>query len=351
MVDAKQGTIRNHGRFGESDPMHRESQSDDKPRVEESGQLDAGDAFAFCACGCGRKVFRDKRGRQGKWIIGHHVKRRTREEWGKRYEEALSAVPLCACGCGEKTRLHYGESLDQFIRNKGDRSFYIYKMGHHKRSPEFVRPISEKERQAILGTLLGDSSLLFAHSRSTKPRFMCNHGGTQEEWAKHKAEILSGVGATVSFAKNAGYGSTHVRVTSKGSVALGDIYALTHPGGKKSVSREWLDGIGEIGLAWWICDDGSCHGRGAKLHTEGFSLEENRIIADWMSENYGPAYVAHGGKGHWNITVSADAQRSILPVVESYIPECMQYKLGSYRVCAATKNPRNRVRHYGAGDR
>ncbi|MBK8184852.1 MAG: hypothetical protein IPK63_19000 [Candidatus Competibacteraceae bacterium] len=37
---------------------------------------------------------------------------------------------------------------------------------------------------------------------------------------------------------------------------LADVYDICVKDGEKTLAVKWLDQIGEIGLAWWFCDDG-----------------------------------------------------------------------------------------------
>ena len=317
--------------------MHGESQDMDEIGMEAGRQAEQERSFVYCSCGCGERVYKNKWGRQGKFILGHQVKKRSDSSWKRIYEEFISSLPECACGCGNKVRPRHGDTLGQFIKSRGSLSHYKYLIGHSRRGPGWGSDLSYDQRSAILGTLLGDSSILYPNKSSNAPRLSFNHGQRQEAWARHKAEFLSTLGGRVVVAKNDGYGSIHYRFTSGCSESLAEIHKIVAPDGKKAVTREWLDGVGGIGLAWWICDDGACSGNGATLHTEGFSDTEQEIISGWFRDNYGKASVVSGGRGHKKISISADAQRCILPIVERHVPECMQYKLDSYRRCAKSR--------------
>lgn len=288
---------------------------------------------------------KNKWGRQQTCVPGHQGKfhARTREQWEVVFNQVKASAPLCGCGCGEKSRPKYCETLDQFIHSKGSKAYYKYIQGHDSRSPSWNHDASPFERQAILGTLLGDSSILYPHQGSGAPRIIFNHGGPQLQWAEHKSRLLSSFGCTVKQKANGGYGKYQVCGSTKCVPSFIDIYNLCVIDGKKTVSDAWLDQIGGIGLAWWICDDGSSCGRGLSLHTEGYSFEENEIICKWFTRNYGPASIHKSSRGHHWVYLSADAQRAILPVIEKHVPECMQYKLESSRACSSTTKKRSRL--------
>jgi len=315
--------------------MHSESQSENKSGVGAGSAPEETRPFVYCNCGCGASVYKNNHGYQGKWVLGHQVSKRTDQEWSDKFDEARSKATLCGCGCGEKTQLKKGKTLEQFIESGGAKASCEFKFGHSRRGAQWDYKITQLQRMAILGTLLGDSSISRPHATSNAPRICGNHGGPQEMWAKHKAKILSGLNCKVVEAENKGYGSIHWRYTTGCSESLIEIESIVKPSGnKKEISIEWLNQIGDIGFAWWVCDDGSCSGRGASLHTEGFSDKEQETIASWISEKYGNANVVSGGKGYKKIYLSANAQRALLPIIEHHIPESMQYKLDSYRLCS-----------------
>lgn len=243
----------------------------------------------------------------------------------------MANAPPCGCGCGQRVRLRAG-TLDAFIHTyKGDRSYYRFVQGHDQRSAAWHHDLTPAERQAVLGTLLGDCSIGYPNPDSTAPRLHFNHGGPQRAWAEHKAGVLSALCPVVREAECGGYGTRTVSVHTACLPCLRPVYDLTHRGGRKRITREWLDGIGDIGLAWWVGDDGSAPGNGFLLHTEGYPEEDVRLAADWFRENVGPTSV-YNPRGYFVLAPLAPARRRILELVGAHLPDCMQYKLRSCRL-------------------
>jgi len=325
--------------------MHGKPFIDDQGRMDESEGHNAVKPVVTCKCGCGTILQKNKWGRQQVFVPGHQRKSgaRTRDQWAVVFDEVKAGAPLCGCGCGEKTRPKSCNTLDQFIRHKGSRAYYKYVQGHGSRSLSWHTKIDDTERKAILGTLLGDSSILYPHKTSGAPRVCFNHGGPQAAWAEHKADFLKRLGGKSTRRENKGFGAITIAGATRCIPDLAEIYQLCVKDGKKTVSRKWLEQIGEIGLAWWFCDDGASCGRGFYLHTEGYSLAENKIICQWFRDRYGAASIRTGKRGYFWIYLSANTQRKILPIIEQYIPECMQYKLASSRACAASTTKRIRL--------
>lgn len=291
-----------------------------------------------CVCGCGESAGVNRWGRPLKYISGHKpVAKRTRGEWERVYAELLTNAPLCECGCGERVQLRAG-SLDSFIDvYMGDRSYSRFVYGHDKRPAEWAHELTIEERQAVLGTLLGDCSIGYPNARSGNPRLHFNHGGPQRVWAEHKARVLSALSPVVAVGASAGYGATTVSVHTRCLPCLRPVHELVYRDGRKRLSREWLDAIGEIGLAWWLCDDGSAPGNGLIFHTEGYPEEDVRLAAEWFRDTYGPTSVYCHRERYHVVAPLAPARRAILRAVERHVPDCMQYKLRSCRL-----NPKRR---------
>jgi hypothetical protein len=64
------------------------------------------------------------------------------------------------CGCGEQVSLRY-KNFESFVKNRGYKKYRKFVYGHDKRPSNWNLKLSIDERQAIMGTLLGDSVLSF----------------------------------------------------------------------------------------------------------------------------------------------------------------------------------------------
>jgi hypothetical protein len=236
---------------------------------------------------------------------------------GERHFE-LSGAPLCACGCGEHP-----------IIRRGKYSRYLY--GHDKHPAGWNLKLSANERQEILGTLLGDGSIGFPNKRSTNCRLAWTHGPDQAWWMGYKAQKLSRLGVKVRIAPNAGYGTTSIVGVSARLPCLTDIRSLVYGAHeRKTVCQQWLDEIGERGLAWWYCDDGSYvpRKRYATFHTEGYTLSENELIRDWFIGRFGGAAIDENTKGHFYVRLNVKPTLKIFSAIERFVPPMFSYKIG-----------------------
>lgn len=314
-------------RVGKNHSGNGKPQVCDGDGVDRSQRVDDRQQGRLCACGCGETVRPGRTFRHGHWA-------RTRppiseESKRERYQQFLDNAPLCQCGCNKRVGIKNACSLQSFMRFPVATPIYSrFRRGHGTRAIPFDTVLSPLVRQAILGTLLGDSSIGYPHSRSKAPRVYGNHSFEQREWARHKCTFLKSLGATSRVAINDGHGRLLLSWATKCSRCLVGIHDLVCGGGSKRISREWLDGIGSIGLAWWLCDDGSgaCSTGNFSLHTEGFSEDEHEIIREWFLATYGDITFQHTRRGHTFCRIPATTQDTIWLSVKDYIPKCMQYK-------------------------
>ncbi len=254
-----------------------------------------------CECGCGTPIYKygpDNRVRR--FASGHQF--RGNKFGAKPYH--LSAIleqveplrPFCACGCGEKLE------IPEFLQQKGRGIISIqsswtrhpYKKGHgllEKRTSNYINKlgvIDPEELGLIYGTLLGDGSISYPNKNSRFPRLCWTHGVKQREWMEYKASRLSGLRPKLRIAKNMGFGDTSVCCNTCCHPQLRDVFSIVKPTKeKKLVFLDWLSQVTIEGLAWWYMDDGtlikSRNSFAVHLCTEGYSKEENQIIARWLT--------------------------------------------------------------------
>lgn len=193
------------------------------------------------------------------------------------------------------------------------------------------QPISLVECGLIYGTLLGDSSIGYAHNKCRFPRLYSNHGGKQQAWAEYKASRLPSLQIRTSTAANGGWGKTHIRSRSCNHSGLVPVLQTVKHGGIKIVSASWLDSISDEGMAWWYMDDGSVSFSPSgtpviHFHTEGFSRDESALICDWLDTKYLNAHISHDGREHTFVSLDAKSSRCWLRHYKKYSIPSMDYK-------------------------
>jgi hypothetical protein len=328
--------------------MHGQSSTVHTERLGGGRQVIAVGQDSFpCQCGCGASLGRGSRGKPRRFVLGHQVKRRSIEDWKSRWLSVRDSMPLCECGCGQKVAFTYGQTLDNFILHQGSLSHHRFILGHDKRPAQWSVELTNEERGAVLGTLLGDASIGYPHKGSQNPRLSFNHGGPQEAWARYKAGYLQRLGFHIAQAANRGFGTTTIRCHTRCLPALKEVLYLARPStGPKKITTELLDSLGGVGLAWWICDDGSASGEySMSLHTEGYDRESVECAAGWLDKKFGPVGISKGRTIGWTIRLNRDCRDGMRELVSPHIPECMSYKLRVFNHDRKTPRRKGGVRH------
>lgn len=182
----------------------------------------------------------------------------------------------------------------------------------------------------ILGTLLGDSAILYAHKRSRFPRISGVHGPKQEEWARYKARRLSKLNWRIRIGKNGGYGDISIRTVTSCHPDLCTIHQLVNAGNGKEVNERWLAAITEEGLAWWHMDDGSLvytsNTPCVNLHSQGFDFEGNTMLAEWLRNKWEISCKVRHARGGFYLGLDAPSSRRWIAMLGKYSIPSMAYK-------------------------
>jgi len=279
-----------------------------------------------CKCGCGLYINKyDKRGRNTYFVMGHQNKERAFSDsyWREKTKIVNQNAPVCKCGCGEKVLLS-----ESAVRNyKGIPTF---RAGHNGRKVRAnINPTKEQE-QIILGSILGDGSILYPHPKSKYPRLIINHGLPQKDYALVKAEALKSLGASVSERKNKGFGDTTVSITTSCLMCLVNVRELMYRGGTKIPNYGILNRLTPLGLAIWWMDDGSYKGNSGSLHTEGFSKEGNYMLSDFMLDKWGVSFVPtlDSARTLWYLRLRKSELDKWIKIIQPFVFNCMKFKVG-----------------------
>lgn len=281
--------------------------------------------YKYCECGCGGRIEKyDKRGRERKYILGHQNKvNRSQEYYLNLLNKKNEKAPYCECGCGEKVLLTMSDILNRKYK------YRRFKAGHNGRKVRADINLSDFQKQVILGTLLGDGSLNYPHSRSKYPKLRYTHGINQKQYVEEKAEILKDLKPVVRIVENKGFGKHSVILDTSCISYFKEIYDLLYPKGKV-VTKEYLDLINEVGLAFWFMDDGSYRRNQGRLHTEGFSKAENELIADWFLDKWDIEAIVSldRRKNLYYLRFCKEQFERLVALIYPYVTKSMRYKVG-----------------------
>ncbi|PIT90821.1 MAG: hypothetical protein COU22_00080 [Candidatus Komeilibacteria bacterium CG10_big_fil_rev_8_21_14_0_10_41_13] len=148
-------------------------------------------------------------------------------------------------------------------------------------------PLSDKTKEIILGSLLGDGSLK-KHKGYKNARFSFKHSETQKEYFFWKVNQLKEIAANNSVFRqtnDGGYSKNQkLRFQSRALEALTELYDLTHKVKKFHIRRKWLNQMTPLSLAIWWQDDGSLisNTRKGVFCTDGFTQEQVKSLARYL---------------------------------------------------------------------
>lgn len=149
-------------------------------------------------------------------------------------------------------------------------------------------PLSERVREIIFGSLLGDGSLKI-HKPYRNARFSFRHSVEQKpyfDWKKNQLkEISSQKCYWLQKADLKSYSNRpKLRYQSLASESLSELYNLTHKRGRLKIRRKWLNMLTPMSLAVWWMDDGSIisNGRKGVICTDGFDEDAVKTLAKYL---------------------------------------------------------------------
>src|SRR3989338_7210475 len=152
----------------------------------------------------------------------------------------------------------------------------------------------------IIGSLLGDARLE-CRSKGIRAlytaRFRVHHGEKQKEYVWWKYEILKDL---VSSSPR-------------------EISWIN----KKRNLTEILPIFSDRMLAVWYMDDGSNNHGSVTLNTHSFSLEDQKIIVDFLKEKYQIYSTIVKDRNQWKISIGRKDYNIFLSIVTPFIPKAM----------------------------
>ena len=205
-----------------------------------------------------------------------------------------------------------------------------------------VETYSEEVLPIIYGMLLGDSYIANDRRSNGMLRVVATNGEKQYEYLKYKASIFNNDGKIV----NAGLGtfgsvpSYHWFINTDAQISV-NVRKDWYKENVKKVTKEVCDKLTAASLAFWYMDDGCLSYRNDTktayficLNTQGFSLEENQLLVDTLSNkfnitaNINRDKIAADGHQMYRITIGVKEEcNKFFDLIAPYVCDSMLYKL------------------------
>lgn len=186
---------------------------------------------------------------------------------------------------------------------------------------------NQEQKDFLMGSLMGDASI-----SGNNPQLSFRHGDKQKKYLNFKRKLFCQKKPARPYPSGYNPSSLTWGVSIARTDDLSDIYKLVYPGGKKTITREWLDQVAPIGLAAWYMDDGCLEKQvggcfNAQLHTEGFSEAENKIIKEWLKEKYDLNASVYRSNQYFKIRLDKKSSDKFFQIIAPWFCLNMVYKL------------------------
>ena len=187
--------------------------------------------------------------------------------------------------------------------------------------------LNPDQRQLLLGTLLGDGSLIHQNGRNCS--FRVSHCFAQGSLLQMKADILGPWVAPAGIREELHLGKIQMMFTTYTHPDFTELYHLFYPEGKKIVPKIIPDELRPLGLAVWFMDDGShmTKKRGIRFHVAGFSEEDCWTLISLLSRWDVKAHLGKTSGGYRVLNVYGDESAQFCKLVEPFIVPALRYKL------------------------
>lgn len=181
----------------------------------------------------------------------------------------------------------------------------------------------------IVGTLLGDGTILFPTKDSANARYTCSQGWPQADYAQHKWEVLQEFcNQRVQKTPNGGKGSFLARFHTRCHPVFTRYRHLFYPNGVKRVPENIAELLSPAAVAYWYMDDGSLtNGITPVLHTEGFSSFCLHRLQKAMKERYSVQVSIRPVREYSVLQVPIAERPRFMELVAPHIVPSMTYKL------------------------
>jgi len=193
--------------------------------------------------------------------------------------------------------------------------------------------------EVIIWSLLGDARLecrsLGIRSAKTA-RFRVHHDEKQKEYVFWKYQelqtyITRGPREIAWTNPRCGLHEVSWYFHTRSTRELGMLHDLFYLGGKKVLPQDIFSIWTNRMLAVWYMDDGSNNANGITLNTHSFSLEDQKIIQNFLNEKYHMKPSIVKDRSCWKLAIGKNDKLSFLSIVRPHIVPSMNYKIDNPR--------------------
>jgi hypothetical protein len=198
-----------------------------------------------------------------------------------------------------------------------------------------ARGLTEQQKSALIGTLLGDATLQY--NEGTIPWYKFDQKAANKEYVEALYFLFADVVGTPPINPRIKNGIAHSYWFRTYRWMVLDFYAkqfykIDSLGNRKKIVppliHRWLS---PQALAFWFMDDGSKKNSTYLLHTQGFTRPEIIRLQQALGKNFNIESKIHKDKRPsgplYYLYISTDSGKKFQEIIEPYVLPCMRYKL------------------------
>lgn len=191
---------------------------------------------------------------------------------------------------------------------------------------------TQEQLEILAGTLLGDSSLqYYPNHRWKSPKFKCDHGGSQEEYANLLRDKLKSLGSSVKkyirVDKRTNKEYITYCISTPSNPYFFNMYNQLYSTGKKEICSDFLKNFTIKSLAYLYMDDGYADQNTTYICTDNFSDESKRTLIEHIEKKFSLHFsVVNHGK-YYRLRLSQYDFPMFKELIEPYMIESLKYKL------------------------
>lgn len=198
-----------------------------------------------------------------------------------------------------------------------------------------LKKLNNRQRQLVLGTLLGDGGL-YLWKRNTNARLKIQHSGKDMRYIKFKRHIF-GDFVTGKINKDTHKNKKVNKIyyscyfITKTHPEFTKFYKQFYKNGRKILTKNILKQLNPFGLAVWIMDDGHYNKKGKfiDIYSMNFTYKENKTIIEWFSERFGiePKINFHKQSNTYYLRFNQEDTKKLIKIIKPHVIKSMDRKI------------------------
>jgi len=190
-------------------------------------------------------------------------------------------------------------------------------------------PFTNEQKELILGSLLGDASII---KRIKTSYFKVGHCEKQKEYVLWKKSILGNFVNQITKCVDKRGNSIMYNFNTLSHHELNYYRNLFYDNNKKIIQKELISKFtSPLSLAVWYMDDGSRGKYNCRFATDCFSENENKVLVDLLKINFDIktkiAKYTRNNIEYCFLTLNKPNTLKLFNIINPYIVDCVKYKI------------------------